>query len=75
MAIKKAPITAAWQVNLYCDKCGEIMKFKRTQFPEGDNKLQFVYGCDCGHEEMTDQQYPHQIVHFDLSKMEVVIDG
>ena len=72
MIIKKAPIICAWQVNLYCDKCGKTMNFLRTDFPPNDNKLRFVYGCECGHEEMTETHYPHQILQFDMGKEEVI---
>ena len=47
MAIKRSPIISTWKVNIYCDKCGEIMKFRRTEYPTNSNELNFVYACTC----------------------------
>lgn len=72
MTVKKFPIVAAWQVNLYCDKCGEIMEYFRFDYDPDRDKCRYVHKCKCGHEEKTIQQYPHQIVQFDTSKAEEV---
>lgn len=72
MSIKKAPITKAYNVNLYCDKCGEIMHYKKNTFKDNDNKVQFLYRCSCGHEEISDNMYPYQIIEFDKSQEEVI---
>lgn len=72
VAVKRSPIYEAWNVNLYCDKCGEVMTYARVDYPKDNNDLHFVYKCKCGHEEMTKIQYPHQLFISDTSREEIV---
>lgn len=74
MAVKKAPIVKAYQVNLYCDKCGGLMEregcIALTSFPP---RYTNNYRCaKCGCTDTSEVTYPYQIIEFDRSKEEIV---
>lgn len=78
--IKKAKITEAFQVNLYCDKCGKRMEYAGMSHNRLENvttaseiEIKYHYTCECGHKETSDTRYPCQIVFFDEANAEEVI--
>lgn len=62
--VRKARVTEIYQVNLYCDTCGNRMERDNivlTAYPPI-----FQYFCRvCGNRTTSRQQYPYQIVEFD----------
>ena len=62
--IKKAVITEAYQVNMYCDKCGKRMA-KDDNLTKWQDPILFGYRCECGHVEYSTHIYPTQQVVFD----------
>ena len=68
--IKKARITASYQVNLYCDQCGKRMQ-------RGTSVLMtypptYCYSCECGYTATSNVLYPYQCVEFDEGNAEVI---
>lgn len=69
--IKRANVTAMYQINLYCDKCGTRME--RGGIVLTSNPPQFPYKCpECGHETTSHIAYPVQQVEFDEENAEVI---
>lgn len=68
--IKKALITKAYQINLYCDKCGKRMEIDKEKPSLLSNPPIFTYRCECGHTEQSKQIYPYQQVFFDEENAE-----
>lgn len=75
MPIKKFPIITAWHVNIYCDKCGEVMEYVKFDFDPDKDKCRHVYKCKCGHEQKSKKLYPNQVFNFDTSNPEEIEDA
>lgn len=68
--VKKAPIVHAYQVNLYCDKCGKRMSRGTSTLLSDPTK--YVYLCECGETAISEKLYPYQIVEFDEGNAEII---
>ena len=67
--IKRAQVTAIYQINMYCDLCGKRME-RANDVVLCTSPPQFVYKCKCGHIEYSTKSYPCQEVFFDEEKAE-----
>ena len=69
--VKRARVINTYQINLYCDICGNRMERDNivlTSYPP-----QFKYHCKvCGNVETSYQQYPYQQVEFDEGNAEAI---
>ena len=72
--IKKALITKMYQINLYCDKCGNRME-RAKDFALMSEPPQFRYECECGHTEISTRIYPFQQIFFDEENAEEIEDS
>ena len=70
--IKKAKITAAYQVNLYCDKCGKRMRRGTSTILSYPPKYNYL--CDCGNTALSERLYPYQQVEFDERNAEIITE-
>lgn len=68
--VKRAKILAAYQVNLHCDKCGEIMICPGSHVSGGE--VFFDYKCKCGHTHTTKVMFPYQQLTVDLEHAEEI---
>lgn len=66
--IKKAKIIAQYQVNMYCDKCGNRLSPKLSR----DVPMQYMYKCKCGWEKTSEHMFPYTIVEYDLGNAEII---
>ena len=71
--IKKAIITKAYQINLYCDKCGKRMNIIKDSILMSNPPV-FTYECECGHKEVSDKMFPIQQLFFDEENAEEMED-
>ena len=69
--IKKAVIIKAYQINLYCDKCGRRMT-RAKDFVIMTDPPKFKYECECGHTEVSKYTFPFQQLFFDEENAEVM---
>lgn len=72
--IKKAKVTAIYQINMYCDDCGTRMEKDNLLLPS--YPPQFQYRCpNCGHTALSQISYPVQQVQFDESTAEEISES
>lgn len=77
MSIKRATITSAYQINMYCDKCDSLMKYDKMESVDisinNTDEYIYKYKCtQCGHVQKSHNIYPMQQVFFNLNQLEEI---
>lgn len=68
--VKRSPVTRMYQVNLYCNICGQMMQRDPSAAVLMTNPPQIPYICPMGHTLRTNMQFPFQQVEFDETQAE-----